>query len=306
MKPKKKNFARFWWVLILLTICSLCVGPGSAIVKNTPYITINPVGDHAIGDIITLSGTTNFPVNTTLWIQAGPKEFTKYPPHYIGERVQVVQGISSNLWSIQINTSTFAIDEYSVLVSPLIQGPIVFGQTRFSMISRPVSTVLTMAATQTPGNRFISIDPVPDHFSGESFTITGTTNLSAGEQILVDIYSPDHMSGPKGTFSSGSVGTVTVRNESGGKNSWSFTVGPSDLEPDKYTVVATSYGPERGDSRVFYILERSLKNNSLQESDPDNSESASPVTRPAPVPPVIPACALFVVGIIVAIAGHRG
>jgi hypothetical protein len=121
-------------------------------VEDSPYITINPVGDHAIGDIITISGTTNSPVNTTLWIQAGPKEYTKYPPHYIGERVQVVQGTNSNLWSIQINTSTFAIDEYSILISPLNQGPVVLGQARFNMTARRTGTLkaTSVSSTTTP------------------------------------------------------------------------------------------------------------------------------------------------------------
>ena len=157
----------------------------------------------------------------------------------------------------------------------------------------------------TPADGFVSIDPVPDHFYGESFTITGTTNLSAGEQILVDIYSPDRMLGPKGTFYSGSVGTVMIRNDSGGENSWSYTVGPSDLQPDKYMIVASSFGPEPSDSRIFYILERNLQNDSLHKSAHDNPESESPITLPAPVPPVIPVCALFIISIIMALARHR-
>ncbi|WP_148277611.1 hypothetical protein [Methanoregula formicica] len=114
--------------------------------EESRYITINSIGDHAVGDILTISGTTNLPVNTTLWIQAGPKEFTKYPPHYIGETAQVVQGINRNLWSIEVNTSTFAIDEYSVLVSPLSGEP-VFGKAEFKMTGRHTGSRIPPSAT---------------------------------------------------------------------------------------------------------------------------------------------------------------
>ena len=52
MMKNKKNLPWLSGILILIIICSLCVGTGSAIVEDSPYIAINPVGDHAIGDII--------------------------------------------------------------------------------------------------------------------------------------------------------------------------------------------------------------------------------------------------------------
>jgi len=160
MMQNKKNQPWICGILILIIACSLCVGTCSAMVEDSPYIMINPVGDHAIGEIITISGTTNFPVNTTLWIQAGPKKYTKYPPHYIGEKVQIVQGTNSNLWSIKINTLTFAIDEYNVLVSPLINDSSIFSYTRFNITARHTGTLQAtfVSSTTTAGDSAISLD----------------------------------------------------------------------------------------------------------------------------------------------------
>ena len=157
----------------------------------------------------------------------------------------------------------------------------------------------------SPADGYISIDPVTDHITGESFIITGTTNLSAGEEILVEVYSPDHMLGPKGTMYSGSVGTVKVVKGNNGRNSWSYIVAPSDLKPDKYRVVVSSYGSEPGDSRLFTILERNPENNQSPESLPDTSRLTQPISQSAPVSAVIPASALFIAGIIGMFARQR-
>lgn len=116
-----------------------------------PYITINPVSDHAAGDVINITGTTNFPVNTTVWISAGPRSFTNYPPNYFDGQVQVIQGTNSNIWSIKLNTSTFTLDEYTVQVQPVNKDPL-FGHTRFNITARHTSTSQTISipSTSTP------------------------------------------------------------------------------------------------------------------------------------------------------------
>lgn len=193
--PKKKNLTSICPVLILLIVCSFCVCPGSGRIEDSPYITINPVGDHAVGDIINISGTTNFPVNTTLWIQAGPKEFTKYPPHYIGEKVQIVQGTNSNYWSIKINSSTFTIDEYNVLVSPLINDSSIFSYARFNMTSRHTSTLqttsvppTTMPEWTTPLDSPSPTPPIAVHWtSGPTTTAALPVTLPVVALIIIGI-----------------------------------------------------------------------------------------------------------------------
>lgn len=258
MMQNKKSLPWICGVLLLIIVCSECVGTVSAIVEDSLYITINPVGDHAIGDIITISGTTNSPVNTTLWIQAGPKEYTKYPPHYIGERVQVVQGTNSNLWSIQINTSTFAIDEYSILISPLNQGPVVLSQARFNMTARHARILPTMVESPSPMTEWITVDtlPIGTHLTGDSFTISGTTNIPVGNDLLVEIYPLNQTRSIKGTIYSGSAGRMTIKEGPYGKNIWSYPVDLSDFKPDEYRVVVSSYQSDAEGDAMFSVYEK--------------------------------------------------
>ena len=44
---------------------------------------------------------------------------------------------------------------------------------------------------------WIKIDPISDKHMGDIFTITATTNVSAGEEILFQVYSSTFHTGPK-------------------------------------------------------------------------------------------------------------
>jgi hypothetical protein len=75
------------------------------------------------------------------------------------------------------------------------------------------SVTMTMPATSPrdqPSVYWIRIDPVGNKTVGDVFTITSTTNLSAGEEILVQVYSSTfHPGGRAGKFS-GSTGYTNV------------------------------------------------------------------------------------------------
>jgi hypothetical protein len=67
-----------------------------------------------------------------------------------------------------------------------------------------------------PLERAIVIDPLPDHFTDEPFIITGTTNLTPGDELLVEISSSGSTRSIKGIITSGSTGTVTIWKEPAG------------------------------------------------------------------------------------------
>jgi PGF-CTERM protein len=90
----------------------------------------------------------------------------------------------------------------------------------------------------------ITITPVGDHSVGDKFTITATTNLAVGDNVLFTVYSSSFQPTDKtqsGEFS-GASGTVTVTQGVGGNNALSFDVDASTFKPDEYLVTATAVG----------------------------------------------------------------
>jgi hypothetical protein len=145
-------------------------------------------------------------------------------------------------------------------------------------------------------NGFISIDPIADHFLNESFAVTGTTNISAGMKLLVEAYSPDHTLEPRGTFYSGTVGKVIIKEGPGGNNSWTYTIDPAGWQPGKYVVVVSSYGPEPSSERLFYLYEKSSETTNVS-SVAKSSPLPSSTSRSAPVQTCIPVIAFGICSI---------
>jgi hypothetical protein len=137
------------------------------------------------------------------------------------------------------------------------------------------STVLITSLSLTPiqteplqvsqeGYYWIKIDPISDKNVDESFTITSTTNLSAGEEILVQVYSGSHFNGPKmQTWEFyGATGTVRVIQGINGSNTISFVVdsttlyNSSPLEPDDYIVTEDALIQQVTGTTLFHVNPR--------------------------------------------------
>jgi len=90
----------------------------------------------------------------------------------------------------------------------------------------------------------ITVNPVGDRHVGDKFTITATTNLAVGDNILFTVYSSSFQPTDKtqsGQFS-GASGTVAVTQGTNGLNQASFDVDASTFKPDEYLVTATAVG----------------------------------------------------------------
>jgi hypothetical protein len=101
------------------------------------------------------------------------------------------------------------------------------------------------------------IDLIPEHAVGDRFTITGTTNLAAGDQLMVGIISSSFKptaKGQSGEFS-GTGGTVLVQKGDGGLNRWSFDVDASTFRPDEYIVTVSAVLQDVKGSETFWIVE---------------------------------------------------
>lgn len=104
--------------------------------SETPFITIDPIGNHNIGDIFFINGTTNLPVNTNLSLniisiwQPAMKNSEKTYYYCLINNISVVLANSSspevNLWSVNVTDpvkKNLINDDYNVLVYPSYEDP---------------------------------------------------------------------------------------------------------------------------------------------------------------------------------------
>jgi len=103
---------------------------------------------------------------------------------------------------------------------------------------------------------WIRIDTIGDKYVGDTFKITGTTNLAEGDTILMTVTSSSFQPTEKtqtGEFS-GSSGSVTVQ-KGDTYNTFSFDVDASTYKPDEYLVKAEAVEPSQTTTATFNVLE---------------------------------------------------
>jgi hypothetical protein len=122
---------------------------------------------------------------------------------------------------------------------------------------------------------------------GDSFTITGSTNLAAGDTLMVEIVSSSFKPTQKvqsGEFS-GSAGTVQVMPGTNGYNRWSFDVDTSTFKPDEYLVKVSGVTIDVTGSTTFTLLERPPTTmETITVVTTTSTVTASPTTLPPPSP----------------------
>jgi len=124
----------------------------------------------------------------------------------------------------------------------------------------PISTTTEIEPSQISQEGYwIKIEPIGDKFVGESFTITSTTNLSVGTEILVQVYSSTFFPGGQRNFY-GATATVKVSKGTGGINTISFVVdsstlyNSSPLKPDEYIVTEDAIIQPVTGTALFNVL----------------------------------------------------
>jgi PGF-CTERM protein len=103
---------------------------------------------------------------------------------------------------------------------------------------------------------WIRIDTIGDKYVGDTFKITGTTNVAEGDTILMTVTSSSFQPTEKtqtGEFS-GASGSVTVQ-KGDTYNTFSFDVDASTFKPDEYLVKAESIEPSQSTTTTFNVLE---------------------------------------------------
>ena len=101
-----------------------------------------------------------------------------------------------------------------------------------------------------------TINPIGDRFTGDKFTINGTTSLAPGDDLMVEIYSSSYVPTTKTQSSgfSGASGVVKVVAGTGGRNTWSFDVDASTFAPDEYQVKVSGVLQDVTASTYFNVL----------------------------------------------------
>jgi len=126
---------------------------------------------------------------------------------------------------------------------------------------------------------WIRIDTVGDKYVGDTFKITGTTNIAEGDSILMTVTSSSFQPTEKtqtGEFS-GASGSVTVQ-KGDTYNTFSFDVDASTFKPDEYLVKAEAIEPSQSTTTTFNVLEG-------QPTTVATTAPATPVVTTAPATP---------------------
>ncbi|MFA5212272.1 MAG: beta-propeller domain-containing protein [Methanoregula sp.] len=124
--------------------------------------------------------------------------------------VSLING--TRTWRFEVDTSTFKPDEYIVMASAVRQDAT--GTALFNVLERSATKVPGQVQQPVPlpaiTRWFITVNRIGDHYVGDTFTITGQTNLAADDEILIQIFSSSFKPTQKsqsGEFS-GVTGTI--------------------------------------------------------------------------------------------------
>ncbi|MFA6361963.1 hypothetical protein [Methanoregula sp.] len=324
------SFAIVLAALMIVPLASADDGNVTAV--TTPYITIVPIGDHPLDEVFFISGTTNLPASgIPLLLQIYS---TNFNPGGGGSAYQSNVTIEPgengvNTWSCNVTTSlwqTYGLGppfpvpdavpgEY--LVTAVSQDP--RNSAKDSQIISILSpedtdnrTVITPNLTPYHTNQYvhaqrgywISVDNLPlgSHFIGDTFRISGETNLPTGQEIDYGAFSANYAPGSPNLLPPRFSGSTIVYRGTGEINTWSFVVNTTRFEksfengsvvrmaavPGNYEL---SIGPFNQEVYPFTIVDTTpaspalLQNTTQGTTAPTGNLPADvPTTLPAPLP----------------------
>lgn len=126
----------------------------TSFIVNPPGAFIDPVGDHVVGELFTIAGSTNLAVGDSLMVDITSSSFKPTSKTQGSEfsgasgSVKVVAGTGSlNLWSFPVDASGFKPDEYIVRVSGMTVD--VTASTLFNILVAPPTTVAALSPVLT-------------------------------------------------------------------------------------------------------------------------------------------------------------
>jgi hypothetical protein len=135
-------------------------------------------------------------------------------------------------------------------------GTMTLNVTATATIPSPISTAMPIESPMANLSYYwIRMDPVGEKMANEKFTITSTTNLPAGEEVLIGVFLsyPSHQK-IRPDEPSAAMGRVKVHQGSDGINTLSFTIDTQNFEPCEYEVTETAVLKEGSGTGLFYLF----------------------------------------------------
>ncbi|MCQ2356254.1 MAG: hypothetical protein MJ014_04470 [Methanocorpusculum sp.] len=149
------------------------------------------------------------------------------------------------------------------------------------MLVSPYIDDLYTTLTLTVRSPYIEITPVGTRYLGESFVVTGRTNLAPQDKLLVEVmpafFVPSGKNDPVSSY--GTLGSVAVVKGSP-DNSWSFSVDGSKLSADTYTVKVSGVSVSTSSLATFDVIPKPM-----ETPTPKPTETTPMTTVPTAVPP---------------------
>ncbi|MGA2121822.1 MAG: hypothetical protein ABSG49_07240 [Methanoregula sp.] len=307
----------------MIIIVPIASADDANVTPNTaPFITIDPIGNHTIGDVFFINGTTNLPVSENLAVFVQPfhsimMQKGRREPGIVIYKVPIVSGRNTtNYWSVNVTDGYWKPDEYVAEITAINIVPEVSAFQHF-----------TMVPDTTP---FITIDPIGNHTVSDVFFVNGTTNLPVGGNLSVVIEDGYEPGGGGPNF----YRTIPIQSGENGMNFWSCNITPTLWSPGHrvqgwFTFTAANFPPGNYGVEVTWEYNVTRYQNltifpakSKEPSTPLSTQIPSPTSTisaslnqtteipippsPAPFSPAVPIMAVAVVGILRAICIKKG
>ena len=286
------------------------------------YITGNAEGDPTPGIAVWILGK-NFNDRSTETVEdngAFEYKFTGTANLAAGQYFVVVQHpMYNDLFDLDVVANTPAAGQTSVykpILDPFAFNPIFIIEGTGSLQGSDAATALVNAMdspdiddtyyklTFMVEEPWIMIDTIGDKMVGETFTITGTTNLAVGDNLIVEVTSSSFKPTEKtqsGAFS-GASGTVLVTaGDKDGANVWEFAVDAASFTPDEYIVTVEGVEAAQTATQTFQVLKAEPTAQPTAATPvPTAQPTATPVptAQPTPEPTATPGF-----GVLVALIG---
>jgi hypothetical protein len=223
---------------------------------NGKYIRIDPVPETTTGDLLIVSGTTDFSEGTILMVQTGSDGVG------FGSDTMVREGTGGvNRFSMPVDTAILKPGTLTITVTQMKgdlakgdYGPgTINGTTTFTLKGTYLGADMRVQATITKDD-YIRINTIGDRSVGDQFLITGTTSLPAGTSLIWQVM-PDTGAPPTGidiNATGGIMANNAVTKGDSISNRVSLAVDMSGFAPGKWvTLVGVTKGePNSGSIEI--------------------------------------------------------